>query len=500
MDYVTLKKSNIGDDMKRIFFTILIATIVFGQSWNTWQTWNDWLGNRLGPNLVTNGYFYDYTFDYTYIGNTTQVLNETSFDTFNKWTVSNDISWNSSDSTVKYLFSANHTSQLIQISTNRAYSGDASQLYGFSYTIDSVATAPDGDFSLTFKWGTSSVSMPFTQGKHYVELISPSGASTADIIIEANCTTSTVGEFYLDDFDIHRVGMLAHWVFDDYFHTQEGTGKTILQDLTGNGYDLSASTGFDYTHQLTGDNPNYKNGNALRFDGVDDRLVRSEINPNQYNFSLGFVVRHNAVGAISESQSYLNNGWRVIVNSSGYLKVYAMTDTGSVVTVGQYTDYQLNTFNIIFVTFSGDSMSADIKCYVNGTEAFTNTVAGFAPPEADRTFTLGYNGGVPFLNGYMSEAAYFNRTLNATEVEALSKKPRHWTWNESGTLDRSGWSPVLSGGAELTQDVTGLDANRSYKERIQKDGVTTSTTVTGVTSKTYTLTDGTYGYVKLQRK
>jgi len=307
--------------------------------------------------------------------------------------------------------------------------------------------------------------------------------------------TGTDGDiFYIKDVHVQRVGMLAHWVFDDYFHTQEGTGKTVLQDLTGNGYDLTASAGFDYTHQLTGDDPNYRNGNSLRFDGVDDYAYRpaadaTAFNPDTGDFSIaGWIyLTGNSNGGVI-GKGYANPDykfWR-LWDQGGLLRFQVGDGSGVLwwITDGYvYTNPQWVHFAI---TLDRDG---EQRFYINGqlyeSQNITNTI------DISNNYDL-VIGRHPYFDSYYcentyAELAYFNRALSATEVKALSKKPRHWTWNESGTLDRSGWSSVLSSGAELSQDLTTTNP-QLYKEQKNSDISYFGNT----TSHTITLDDGTW--------
>jgi len=504
--------------VNKLIFILVLVTSLFGQGWNTWQAWNDWLGNRLGPNLVSNGDFHDYTFDYSSIGEPDPFYESDFSADEDGWgaygsTVAGNVD-GVSDGTTSYddvlKFYADNTTGVHSIVKSNIlemnqYMRITGKIYipssntnlkqveisnGYMSTDGGIIVSTTGswvDFECEIKAGDA--------GRHKLRMY---GKDASGNYSWTGAGSSTDDIFYVKDVKVQRVGMLAHWVFDDYFHTQEGTGKTVLQDLTGNGYDLTASGGFDYTHQLTGDDPNYKNGNALQFDGVNDYFYRpvadaTAFNPGTGDFSIaGWAYTDNTTGTkiiISK-----DNAYKIWLNDATLIASFYNGTAWMDLNIGTVT---AKTYFFFAATYN---RNGNLTGYLN-TSSTTLDISAYYSVSLNPTSDLEIGKlGTDYFAGYIPEPAYFNRALSATEVEALSKKPRHWTWNESGILDRSGWSPVLSGGAELTQDVTGLDANRSYKERIQKNGVTTSTTVTGVTSKTYTLTDGTYGYVKLQRK
>lgn len=130
----------------------------------------------------------------------TQHLSETTFGTHANWDVTGDVT----DSTGKAVFanSGGINGTLIQTYDSRASAGTNSTGYQFKYTI-AVTTAPDGDFTLVLSaFSSASVSLPFTAGTHLVSFLSATDASTADFLITAAETTSTEGNFSMDNVSL----------------------------------------------------------------------------------------------------------------------------------------------------------------------------------------------------------------------------------------------------------------------------------------------------------
>ena len=454
---------------------------------------------HLGAEQVTNGDFHDFTFDYPYIGDNIENLNETTFDTFTKWSASGDFSYDAVALNVKYLFTLNQTSQLIQTTINRADAGTNSTKYRFKYLIN-VTTAPDGDFSLNLKWGSVTVPLSVTTGTHSVEFVSPSNASTSDLIIEATCTTATVGEFTLDTLGLNRVGMVAHWVFDSYYHSQEGTGKTILQDLTANAHDLTASTGFDYQNQMTGSNPAYRNGSAVEFDGIDDYFYipaanAGALNPGTGDFSVAVFAKLESgldyVGIIvkKENNTVATPGYQIAVRTTDGYSYVSISDGTNIASIiynfssliddGLYHLFILQRNGDLLEFYVDGSLVSSVDCSLVG--SLNNSI----------DFKVGYAYSNWYIYGYISEPAYFNCALSATEVQELYGKAKGWTWNGVGSIQNDNFRQVISGGGTLTQDITTLD-NTLYKEKLTNTTGDSINYFGETTSHTVTLGDGTW--------
>ena len=324
------------------------------------------------------------------------------------------------------------------------------------------------------------------------------GATASHDITFTGAGSSSDDIFYVKDIKVQKVGLIAWWQFDSYYHAQEGTGKTILQDLSGNGYDLTASGGFDYTNQLTGDDPIYKNGNALEFDGVDDYLLLSKTYTNVYSpqdHSMTYLFYFNS-GVLGYDKNVFS-----ALGSPGYAGLYIKSDGTlhfnlkdddsngkyvSICSVNENKDY--------LVICSYDENNNKLDIYVNGNlkQSISTSYTTFT---FDSKFDIGKS--AFYANGYFDcflyNAALFNRALSATEVKALYGKPKYWTWNETGTITNNNFKAELSGGAELSQDIT-TDDETLYKE--QKISTTANNVdyFGNTTSHTITIGDGTWTY------
>ncbi len=638
-----------------LILILLISTSLFGQ-WNNWNYWNIWGRSSLGPNLVVNGDFHDFTFDYSSIGEDTAFYTSDFSVDADGWanylglsTVNGNIDA-VSDGTTSYDNCLRLTSDGTSLSA-RVYKNFADDfIVGQYYKVTGRFYIPSGQTVSGIAISLGNLEQVFytnsTVGSWInFEVEFKAGDVFYQKMIQLRGISFNLsGEvIYFRDITIQKVGMVAHWIFDDYYNSQEGGGGYIGEDwaqggavygtnyfpnptisdlsninvvgsviathetnddkdgndgilkadfqatgntnyiqfstptwpttgylyqisfwakrLSGsgsnlrgtngygfditltdkwrhyiiynyilagtaglrvyitdapaivlfdgvyikkmiNGYHLQPSSGFEYTGQITGRNPAYKNGKALKFDGIDDYFYipaaqATALNPGTGDFSITAWIKTSSTGIyqkIMEKYELTTLNYQLLVNSSNQARFTIKDGTSSIDLIGTSTITDGNWHLIVGIY----STTSGAKLYVDGNlEASTTSTLSSVSINGD--FAIGARpGGSTFFNGYISEPAYFNRALYATEVMALYGKAKHWEWDGVGTLQNVNFTQVITGGGTLSQTVNGLDANKIYRETIMKNGFETIQNIDGVTSKTYNLTDGSYEYVRLQ--
>lgn len=133
------------------------------------------------------------------IGLNLEHLVENDFATHLKWTTTGKVVINGNHAAFTFdAGSLNGT--MTQTAANRAEVGINEVSYVLTYTV-AVITAPDGDFALTITnaFADSAITLPFTAGTHHIKFTSNASASIADFVIDASETTSTEGEFTIDN-------------------------------------------------------------------------------------------------------------------------------------------------------------------------------------------------------------------------------------------------------------------------------------------------------------
>lgn len=97
---------------------------------------------------------------------------------------------------------------LTQTAGNRVNRGDNYEFYSLTYTV-SVTLAPDGDFELSLgTFSDETIPLPYTAGTHTVHFMSAAAANAASFVISTTETTSSQGQFAIDDISLKKLGSL----------------------------------------------------------------------------------------------------------------------------------------------------------------------------------------------------------------------------------------------------------------------------------------------------
>jgi len=468
----------------------------------------------LGANIVTNGDFHDFTFDVTLPAQK------------NVSTVFID--------SVEYV-----------VGTETSPYSNANVEDGTCWEVEEVSGSPGIDVRVTFSIPSGEVPDYVTIKAYY------SGTDRRDVYLEVwNETTSgwdyvttvTLDEeldTYTIDLDPNHVfddtltmrfyhpdngnpsyylcvdylavtteiqGVVAYWVFDDIYHAQEGTGKTVIQDLSGNGHDLSIGGWTDYNDLLsdmTGTSPIYQGGHGLKFDGISTYLYMlyseaSDLNPGTGDFSIYCTIKTE--DDVSTSQYLVSKGATsshitynfYIINSYLWVNV-GDGDTGSWINfsypVSTQTEYRI----ILSASRNGNQ-----KLFINGSEVESQSVTNTSDLSGTYTFALGayYNGNyVSKVNLY--DFAYLNKALTDQKaIELTGGLAKGWTWDGVGSVSNDNFRQVVSGGGTITQTVATTSGTMYKKSATTND--TTTVSYLNEDNHTITLGDGTHDNVSVR--
>ncbi len=192
-----------------------------------------------------------------------------------------------------------------------------------------------------------------------------------------------------------------------------------------NGADVSGTTAYDRSGQ--GNNGTLTNGptvttgkigQALDFDGTDDRIVVGDINAMDglTYMTASAWVKYDNVGVYKGIVTKVNGvGWALETGSSGSTFVGGFNDGYGI--AGTVPN---DTWTHLVFTFDGTQSgnASRLKMYMNGTQvtpSYTGTVPAVAPSNA---FDVVIGGGVDprYFSGQIDEVRVYNRTLSATEI------------------------------------------------------------------------------------
>jgi hypothetical protein len=253
------------------------------------------------------------------------------------------------------------------------------------------------------------------------------------------------GDFHDFTIDVSKYAPYEYYIFDDYYHTQEGTGLTYLNSLSGS-HTLTKEGGSAVFE--SGTSTIYEGGNVLTFDGIDDALVgttsSSSDNVGTSDFSIVAKVRfNNTSGTQLIYGKYLDSikRWNIHIEFDGKLTFYgyggSLRCSATSYTVSPNTDY--------VIALTADRTTQKFQIYVNGDSVATTTNALSTTNFSDavKTYTGKYGGGGSYLNGKIYHFAYWKRKLTVQEIKELSSLAKGWTWNGVGDISKSGFSQVV---------------------------------------------------------
>jgi hypothetical protein len=177
------------------------------------------------------------------------------------------------------------------------------------------------------------------------------------------------------------------------------SGSTIWNDLSGNGNSGSLTNGPAFSSA---------NGGSIVFDGIDDYVLLTPMNPANFTCDITFDST-TVAGYIIRKFQY---GWGLFVNSAGILAVWVDTDANHRATTKTFSYSGITNVIISF----GNSV---INVYRNGIlVATTSTPTNSVYSPSDLSIRLGTDsGGVGFINGKIYSTKIYNKALSAQEVQ-----------------------------------------------------------------------------------
>ncbi len=282
----------------------------------------------------------------------------------------------------------------------------------------------------------------------------------------------------------NNLGLIGHWTFDGKnmiggtVHDSSGIGNF------GSARNMSTSTMFDIG----------KYGQALRFDGIDDRVdippaSSLHVSGNKITVSAWVYTRKDTgaaqmfvtkpVSATSHSDPYFAYSIHYI-NGSNYLRMCVATGSEAsfseanncAITTGNIWSH--NQWNHVVGTYDGASISIYVNGVLGGTKAKTNNLNEYTTP-----LRFGANGGsTEFFEGKLDDVRLYNRTLSADEITRMyreglrggrigiaSSGPQnrtqllYWTFDGKDTVWTSQTAGTVSdsSGAGITGTMTSMD-------------------------------------------
>jgi len=264
-----------------------------------------------------------------------------------------------------------------------------------------------------------------------------------------------------------NLGLVGYWSMN------EGTG-TVAGDGSGNGNRGTLTNGPTWVDG--------KRGKALNFDGVDDVVnagsaaVLDNLTASTFSVSAWIYPRSMGGSFFMKRDSSGNAGWSShIYDSNGRMRV-SITRLSGLNRITSNNAINTNVWQHVVFTWSGGTLAANIKIYINGKEttySYTEDINGTLDNDSANPLTIGgeSDGGSPFP-GLIDDVRVYNRALSATEVQALYKSGvakfapptdkglvGYWSMNEgTGTVAGDGSGNGNRG--TLTNGPTWVDGKR----------------------------------------
>ncbi len=304
--------------------------------------------------------------------------------------------------------------------------------------------------------------------KGFPHFSSPLGFG-ATIITNGNYINFTM----LDDANV-----LGHWIFDDVYHTAE-TGDALTVDQSGNSNTLTAENfSANFADELTGTNPAYDGGNALKFNGVDEGFVINDPAADPFNLGTGdFTIEcWVEVGDVSAASRFYITGkgensgitkksWAIWITEADKLRVSITDGTADFVNFSTADSYTEGT--VIFIAIAADR-DGDQKLYINGVQTNTQTVTNAVDitNAIELLISRDRGGGQVFWNGIISEVRYSNSYRTAQEIKESYAIGKSWRTSSGAiTGTNQSFSQRFTNSAsstDLMQQVVTTVANTMY--------------------------------------
>jgi len=174
-----------------------------GEIYN-WELWNTTISEAIVFDLQSGG-----TLNFLDIGaSNTEILNEGDFATNAKWSATGKAT-DDVGNKAEWTFAAGSlVGTVVQTAGNRASTGIGGKRFRFVYT-PSVTTAPDGDtaFTITNAFPSVAVALSMVAGTgKLVEFTSIEAAASGSFVLDITGTTTTQGQFAVDDLSLIQIG------------------------------------------------------------------------------------------------------------------------------------------------------------------------------------------------------------------------------------------------------------------------------------------------------
>jgi len=318
----------------------------------------------------------------------------------------------------------------------------------------------------------------------------------------------TNGDFHDFTFDVSKYSPVAYWVFDDVYHDNEATGKTAVQDLSGNGHDLSIGGWTDYNDLLTdmtGTSPIYQGGHGLKFPGVNEYLYipaeqTTDFYPRTGDFSVALSFKTG--DDITTTQKiymlgYASPGYKfleiLIINEDLRIVFSPNTSWPAFMSAG-YNITPNTLYNIVFVA----DRDAKYSLWINGVENVITTTSNTEDCyDANYGLKIGkHEENQDYFEGTIYSVACFNYALSEQEVKELYDLAKGWTWDGVGSVSNDNFRQVVSGGGTITQTVATSSGTMYKKSATTND----TTTVSYINEDNYTISlgDGTHDNISVR--
>ena len=411
-------------------------------------------GYRLGPNLVTNGDFHDFTidndantvghwiFDSIYAAGTGLEYVGLDWATRTPTLGSNAVTNGGGSGTTDWVDSnedgladiwGDYQDTQYAIVTGNGFTGNAQRAWrdDGAYTMITKSGIPGmvlgGACKISFKYRAS--------GPMRVAHLNGSGikdfpANTDDAIYaEHYFLINSAAATYNDDIYFFMYNAPDEWLEIDEVEVR------VYNDANH----LEASDGFDITDQLTGSNPAYQNGNAVKFDGVNDYFsiqgpYAGDFNPGTGDFTVeGWIITGNDVTNASsicgKRGSGWSDGWDIYI-SGGFLNARVVKETGGNQEIKASQAISANTAYYFGAVYDRDG---NLSLYLNGGTPATADISSFSTVNLtnSRDFVIGrLDISTWFFSGHIAEIRYSDKALTADEIKASYGTPKGWLYTD----------------------------------------------------------------------
>jgi hypothetical protein len=202
-------------------------------------------------------------------------------------------------------------------------------------------------------------------------------------------------------------GMVGYWSFNG----QDMLGTTTAYDRSGSGRN-GALSGMTATAMVLG-----KVGQALNFDGVNDRITLSNLDTYATHSVSLWLKRGQTSSATSEGLIGCNTsgGWSLGIDTTTDGRIY----NGKIGTSAHYSTGVITDTNWHHVVETRDG--TNVKFYIDGAldSTVSDTDASFSCSGGAASYAIGdANSSLPY-KGRLDDVRLYNRVLTATEISQI---------------------------------------------------------------------------------